>query len=128
MAGVSGETLHVFWTRVGDAPEHLLHSTIDVGDDWATADWSAWRASPPESLLAPETEWEGADLPIEPSARGQATRRPWCSRPSQDPVSNQRFVGKPSAPRLVLPTTTPSTSTANSRFHESTVVVARERQ
>ncbi len=28
-------TLHVFWTRVGDASESILHSTIDLAGDWA---------------------------------------------------------------------------------------------
>lgn len=63
-------TVHVIWTRVGDAPEHLLHSSIDLDGDWGT-----WQLSEPESLLRPEEPWEGADLPIEPSARGQVTTR-----------------------------------------------------
>lgn len=68
-----GATLHVFWTRVGDAPEHLLHSTIDIGDDWTTADMTAWQPTEPVSILRPESGWEGADLPIERSVRGQVT-------------------------------------------------------
>lgn len=68
-----GSTLHVFWSRVGDAPEHLLHSTIDVGDDWTTADMNGWTPSAPTSLLRPEEPWEGVDLPVGPSARGQVT-------------------------------------------------------
>lgn len=70
-----GSTLHVIWTRVGDAPEHLLHSTIDVGDDWTTEGMAGWRLSEPTSLLTPEQQWEGADLSIEPSVRGQVTER-----------------------------------------------------
>ncbi len=70
-----GPILHVFWTRVGDAPEHILHSTVDVGDDWTTGDMATWRPSEPVSLLRPEEPWEGADLPIEPSVRGQVTER-----------------------------------------------------
>jgi hypothetical protein len=62
------DTLHVFWTRVGDAPEHILHSTIDL-----TGDWTTWKPSAPTSVLAPEEPWEGADLPIEASVRGQVT-------------------------------------------------------
>ncbi len=65
-----GRTLHVFWSRVGDAPEHVLHSTIELDGDWTD-----WRPSAPESLLWPERPWEGADLPIEPSVRGQVTTR-----------------------------------------------------
>jgi len=35
-------TLQVFWTRVGDAPERILCSTIDF-----TPDWTEWTASTP---------------------------------------------------------------------------------
>ena len=31
---VRDNTLHVFWTRVGDAPESILHSMIDLEGDW----------------------------------------------------------------------------------------------
>lgn len=61
------DTLYVFWTRVGDAPESLLLSTIDI-----SGDWSAWRESPEVEVLRPEFEWEGADAPIEPSVRSTA--------------------------------------------------------
>lgn len=64
---VRGDTLHVFWTRVGDAPESILHSTIDL-----LADWTAWQASGAEVVLAPEHAWEGATAPLEPSARSVA--------------------------------------------------------
>lgn len=70
-----GSTLHVFWTRVGDAPEHLLHSTIEIGDDWTAADMAEWGPGDPATLLLPEESWEGADLPVEPSVRGQVTHR-----------------------------------------------------
>lgn len=65
-----GDVLHVFYTRVGDAPESILHSTIDL-----RGDWREWRESASEVVLRPETRWEGADLPIEPSARGAILRR-----------------------------------------------------
>jgi hypothetical protein len=59
-----GETLHVFWTRVGDAPERIYVSTVDL-----TGDWMSWRASDPVELLRPERPWEGADAPLSPSYR-----------------------------------------------------------
>ena len=60
-----GSTLHVFYTRAGDAPERVLHATIELSGDWTT-----WRASSPVEVLRPEHDWEGAGLPLEPSRRG----------------------------------------------------------
>jgi hypothetical protein len=61
---VTDEHLLVFWTQVGDAPERILLSTIDIGDDWTT-----WKESQPVEVLRPTHNWEGADLPIAPSVR-----------------------------------------------------------
>ena len=58
------ERLLVFWSNAGDEPEHILLSSIDV-----SGDWSEWTASEPHSLLKPEEQWEGADLPVEASVR-----------------------------------------------------------
>ena len=60
-----GDTLHVFWTRVGDAPERIYRSTIAL-----TSDWQTWAAGAPVEVLRAETEWEGAALPAQPSYRG----------------------------------------------------------
>lgn len=62
---------HVFWTLVGEAPERIYLSTLDVTDD----DWKKWTASEPEEVLRPEHDWEGAEYPLEPSRRG-AIRQP----------------------------------------------------
>lgn len=62
-----GNTLNVFWTRVGDAPESILLSTIDL-----SRDWTDWQDSEPVELLRPEFPWEGADAPMEPSIRSTA--------------------------------------------------------
>jgi len=35
-------------------------------------DWMSWTASEPVPLLAPETDYEGANLPLVPSRRGWA--------------------------------------------------------
>ena len=67
---VRGETLYVFWTRVGDAPESILYSTIDISDDW-----DLWQESGEQILLRPETDWEGANEPVEPSVRSTAYGR-----------------------------------------------------
>ena len=60
-----GDTLEVFWTRVGDTPESILLSTIDL-----SGDWMSWRAEGEAVVLRPETAWEGAGLPLERSWRG----------------------------------------------------------
>ena len=62
---LDGNRLSVFYTDVGDCPERILLSTIDL-----TPDWMEWRASEPLVILEPETAFEGVDLPLEPSKRG----------------------------------------------------------
>ncbi|MDE0660012.1 MAG: hypothetical protein F4029_08280 [Gammaproteobacteria bacterium] len=62
-----GDTLFVFWTQVGDAPERILLSTVDLRGDWL-----AWTASDPVEVLRPERAWEGADAPLDPSVRSVA--------------------------------------------------------
>ena len=62
-----GGTLYVFWTRVGDAPERILVSTIALSQDW-----TAWKESPPAEVLRPERDWEGADAAQVPSVRSTA--------------------------------------------------------
>jgi hypothetical protein len=64
---VRGTTLHVFWTQVGDNPERILMSTIDL-----ELDWMQWQESPAVEVLRPEREWEGAIAPLEPSIRSVA--------------------------------------------------------
>jgi hypothetical protein len=59
--------LWVFWTQVGDTPERILLSRIDL-----TADWHDWTDSPPVEILRPERSWEGADAPLVPSVRSTA--------------------------------------------------------
>ena len=62
-----GDMLYVFWTQVGDTPERILLSTVDL-----RGDWMAWQASEPVEVLRPERSWEGADAPLEPSVRSVA--------------------------------------------------------
>lgn len=65
-----GDILHVFYSRIGDCPERIVHSRIHLAGDWET-----WCPSPPRTVLSPEFDWEGADLPVEPSSGGQAKGR-----------------------------------------------------
>lgn len=60
-------TLYIFWTQVGDMPERILLSTIDI-----SVDWQNWHATESIEILRPEHPWEGADAPLEPSIRSVA--------------------------------------------------------
>lgn len=62
-----GDHLYVFWTRVGDTPESILLSTIDI-----SGDWTEWEESEEVMVLQPEFDWEGANAPNEPSVRSTA--------------------------------------------------------
>ncbi len=62
-----GDTLFVFWTQVGEAPEHIKLSTIDL-----SGDWMSWSQTSGVEVLRPEFDWEGADAPLEPSVRSTA--------------------------------------------------------
>ena len=64
---VRGDTLHVFWSQVGDAPERILHSTIDLSQPF-----EAWAEHGAQEVLRPERPWEGANEPVEPSIRSVA--------------------------------------------------------
>lgn len=61
---VCGDVLHIFWTRVGDAPERIYASVLDL-----TPDWKDWKVSAPVEVLRAERPWEGGDLPPKPSLR-----------------------------------------------------------
>ncbi len=62
-----GDTLWVFWTQVGEAPERVLSSRIDL-----SVDWREWKETEPLEVLRPERDWEGADAPRVPSVRSTA--------------------------------------------------------
>ncbi len=57
--------LSVLYTVVGDNPERILFSEIELGRDWMT-----WSATEPVVALEPELDWEGANRAHEPSVRG----------------------------------------------------------
>lgn len=62
-----GKMLYVFYTRVGDAPEKIVYTTIDLSDP----DWNNWAVGNTYDLLQPELGWEGSQkLPV-PSIRGE---------------------------------------------------------
>jgi hypothetical protein len=62
-----GNDLWVFWTQVGDTPERILASRIDL-----SGDWHGWKEGAAVEVLRPERKWEGADAPLVPSVRSTA--------------------------------------------------------
>ncbi|WP_296744324.1 hypothetical protein [Mesorhizobium sp.] len=64
----SSNSLIVYYTRKGDAPERMFYGSIDLSKDWR-----GWAVRGRTELLRPETEYEGAGLPIRRSRAGAAT-------------------------------------------------------
>ncbi|MFX1337316.1 MAG: hypothetical protein ACFFDK_01760 [Promethearchaeota archaeon] len=62
---VNKDQLQVFWTQVGDSPERILLSIIQL-----TKDWKYWEPTHPIEVLRPEKDWEGGNLEQKPSFRG----------------------------------------------------------
>lgn len=58
--------LYVFFSRGGDAPEHILVSRIENLDD----DWHDWRFTEPQTVLKPEKDYEGVNEPVGESRFG----------------------------------------------------------
>ena len=53
------DELHVFWSRVGDAPERFYVSRIAL-----KCNWIEWTATCSLELMRPEKSWEGAHVPL----------------------------------------------------------------
>ena len=62
---IRDDRLYVFFSQAGEQPERILLSTIEL-----TEDWQEWTATEPVEVLRPEFDYEGANLPNEPSRRG----------------------------------------------------------
>jgi len=75
---LNGNVLSVFYSDVGDTPERILLATIDL-----TPDWMDWRESEAITILEPELDYEGVNLPVEPSVRDWA---PLPVRQLRDPA------------------------------------------
>jgi hypothetical protein len=57
--------LYVFFTAIGDAPEHIQVAKVDL-----TKDWSEWKAGQPADVLTSQASYECSDLPLTPSKAG----------------------------------------------------------
>ena len=64
-----GDTLHVFWSQIGDAPERIYAGQMDL-----TGDWNRWTLSGEHEVLRPELDWEGAREPLLASEPGAVNR------------------------------------------------------
>jgi hypothetical protein len=60
-----GDLLHVFFTAIGDDPERVMVSTVEM-----RGDWQSWRAADAVEVLRPEAAYECSDMPSAPSAAG----------------------------------------------------------
>ena len=60
-----GDTLQVWFTAIGDAPERVYRTAVDLRGDWTT-----WRAGAVAEVLLPEAGYECTDLPNAPSESG----------------------------------------------------------
>ena len=70
-----GVKLDVYYSNVGDEPERIKRTTVDL-----TPDWTQWRGTKPIEVLRTETDYEGVDEPLDPSSGGA----------SHDPVHQVR--------------------------------------
>jgi hypothetical protein len=75
---IRDETLFVFYSRIGDVPERILVSTIQLTDDW-----NSWEPSEPETILESMFDYEGANQPLIKSKKG-ASKTP--GRQLRDPA------------------------------------------
>jgi len=75
---VVDSTLWVAFSMVGDTPERLKLTTVDLSTHWTT-----WSAGDVHELLEPETDYEGVDLEPERSVFGAVMGR--RSRALRDP-------------------------------------------
>lgn len=67
---VDGDNLLVFYSNIGDRPEHVLLSVIRLNGDWST-----WAPSEPITIVKPEMDYEGADKPLIASEIGSVFER-----------------------------------------------------
>jgi len=62
------DTLLLFYSKIGDAPERIQMRSIEL-----TSDWNDWQDSEEMEVLAPAMDYEGIAYPIAPSQAGGAT-------------------------------------------------------
>jgi hypothetical protein len=63
---VDGDTLHIFLSVIGAAPESILHTTMLL-----TGDWQSWKVGAFDEVLKPEARYECPDWPVRASEVGE---------------------------------------------------------
>jgi hypothetical protein len=63
----TGDQLAVYFTLIGDKPERILRSWIDL-----SAAWTSWTMGPAQEIIRPTRGFEGSKLPLKPSKAGRA--------------------------------------------------------
>lgn len=58
----------VFYSAIADVPESIMVTRINMNGN----DWTKWTASKPKLVLAPETDYEGVNLPMKPGTFGSS--------------------------------------------------------
>ena len=71
------DLLHIFFSNIGDAPEHILYCKIELSEYW-----NEWKTDNSYLILEPELNWEGANMPISQSVIGIAQEK---ARELRDP-------------------------------------------
>jgi len=66
----TGSELTIYLSNVGDTPERIRRTTLDL-----SRPWEAWRGSAFEEVLRPKLDWEGATEPCQRSIGG-ASHKP----------------------------------------------------
>ena len=61
---VINDLLYVFYSNVGEIPERIYLSTINISKPY-----NEWKESNPIEVIRPVFEWEGGTLPLESSSR-----------------------------------------------------------
>ena len=64
---IQGQTMTMFYSRVGDTPERIMYSTVEL-----VGPWTSWKLSTPVELLRPAYPYEGSLLPVTRSDGGDA--------------------------------------------------------
>lgn len=63
---IDGDVMTIFYTRVGDEPEHIRVAVLNMITEEIINDYE---------LLRPMEQWEGVDLPVQPSKFGASWSR-----------------------------------------------------